>query len=255
MLELYHWEPNGACARVMITLKEKGLDFQSRYVDVLAFEQHAPEFLKLHETGETPVLVRDGEPYYESSYICEYLEDAFPDKPLMPKDALGKWKARAWQKYVDDYLAASVSDLAWQAYGLPAIKTGNFASVEQAVARIPLKERRDVWSEAIGGLSNEKLDKARERVKLTVQKMEEDLGQGDWLAGPEFSLADISVYPYVNYLPKLEPELVNAKTAPKTMAWLKRMGERAGVKAALAMAKTPDPYAAAAPGPEHVRWG
>ena len=81
MLQLYHWEPNGACARVMIALKEKVLEFESRYVDLLAFEQHSPAFLALSGTGETPVLVRDGEAFTESSYVCEHLDEAFPDPP------------------------------------------------------------------------------------------------------------------------------------------------------------------------------
>ena len=256
MLELYHWEPNGASARVLIALKEKGLEFQSRYVDILAFEQHTPDYLTLNESGGTPVLVRDGEAFNESSYICEYLEDAFPGAPaLMPKAPLERWAARAWQKYVDDYLAASVSDLAWAAYGALAIAGRGRASVEDAVAKIPMKERRDVWAAAVAGLGEDVLAKARERVRITIEKMEKDLAAADWLAGPSFSLADISVFPYLNYLPRLEPELVNGTVAPKTMAWLERMNARAGVQAALAMARTPDPYAAAAPGPEHVRWG
>lgn len=255
MLELYHWEPNAACARVLITLKEKGLPFQSRYVDVLAFEQHRPEFLKLNETGETPVLVRDGEAYGESSYICEYLDEAFPEKPLMPAAPLDRWAARAWQKYVDDYLAAAVSDLAWHAYGEPAIPGRPWSAWEGAVAAIPVKERRDVWQTAIRGLGEEALGKARERVRLTVEKIEKDLEGRDWLAPGGFSLADIAVYPFMNYLPRITPELVSATAAPRTMAWLKRMSERPGVKAAEALARTPDPYAVAAPGPEHVRWG
>ncbi len=249
MLELYHWEPNGAGARVMIALAEKGLDYQSRYVDVLAFEQHKPDFMALSATGETPVLVRDGEAYTESSYICEYLDEAFPASPLMPGDALSRWKARAWQKYVDDHLAASVSDLAWHAYGP---KGGNFEAV---AARVPIKERRDVWTRLAKGLGDDQLDKARERVRLWVQKMETDLEAGPWLAGETYSLADIAVYAYAAYLPKLTPDLVGADAAPKTADWLRRMGERPAVKAALAKGRAADPFAAAAPGPEHVRWG
>ena len=255
MLELYHWEPNGASARVLIALKEKGLDFNSRYVDVLAFEQHAPEYLKLNETGETPVLVADGAAMNESSYICEYLDEAYPDTPLMPKDALGRWAARAWQKYVDDYLAAAVSELAWSAYGLDALKRRNGASVRDAVSRISSRPRRDVWTEATAGYDDEQRAKARGRVETTIAKMEDDLSKGDWLAGPSYSLADIAVYAYVNYLPKVTPDLVNETKAPRTMAWLKRTAARPAVQAALAMARTPDPYAAAAPGPERVRWG
>lgn len=252
MLELYHWEPNGACARVMIALKEKGLDFDSRYVDVLAFEQHRPDYLKLNASGETPVLVRDGEPFNESSYICEYLDEAFPERPLMPKAPIDCWAARAWQKYVDDYLAAAVCDLAWHSYGELAV---GGRKIEDAVSAIPAKERRDVWAAAIKGLGEDMVDKGRERVRMAVEKTETDLAGRDWLAPGGFSLADIAVYPFLNYVPRLAPDLLNETVAPRTMAWLKRMSERPGVKAAEAMARTADPYGVAAPGPEHVRWG
>jgi glutathione S-transferase len=249
MMQLYHWEPNAACARVMITLSEKGLEFQSRYVDVLAFEQHGPEFLRLNPSGETPVLVRDGEAYTESSYICEYLDEVSPERPLMPTEPLARWKARAWQKYVDDHLAASVSDLAWHAYGQ---KGDNFEAV---VARVPVRERREVWTRLAKGLGADDLDRAKERIRLCVQKMEADLQAGPWLAGQDYSLGDIAVYAYAAYLPKLAPEMVNAQAAPRTLDWLKRMGERPAVRAALGMGRTADPFATAAPGPEHVRWG
>ena len=252
MLQLYHWEPNGAGARVMIVMAEKGMEFQSYYVDVLAFEQLAPDFHKLSATGETPVLVHSGEAFTESSYICEYLEESFPQTPLMPKDPIGRWQARAWQKYVDDHLAASVSDLAWQAYGAQAIEAGDLTA---GVERMPVRERRDVWTRLGEGLGEATLAKARERVQLTVRKMEQDLASSDWLAGGTYSLADIAVYAYAGYLPRLTPELVDAKTAPRTADWLKRMGERPAVRAAMAMGRSSDPFSLAAPGPEHVRWG
>ena len=149
MIELYHWEPNAASARVLIALKEKGLEFESRYLDVLAFEQHSPDFLALNETGETPVLVRDGDAFNESSFICEYLDETYPEVPLLPKAPIDRWAARAWQKYVDDYLAAAVSDLAWAALGLAALKRRDAARTRAAVARIPSQERRDRWQAAI----------------------------------------------------------------------------------------------------------
>lgn len=252
MLQLYHWEPNGACARVMIAMAEKGMEFQSLYVDVLAFEQHAPDFLKLNETGETPVLVHSGEAFTESSYICEYLDEAYPQTPLMPADPIGRWQARAWQKYVDDHLAASVSDLAWQAYGVQAVRAGDLMA---GVERIPVRERRDVWTRMATGLGDDQLGKARERVELTLQKMEHDLESSGWLAGGVYSLADIAVYAYAAYLPRLTPELLSADKSPRTVDWLKRVGARPAVKATLALGRTSDPFMAAAPGPEHVRWG
>ena len=255
MLELYHWEPSGASARVLIALKEKGLDFESRYVDVLAFEQHRPGFLALNPSGETPVLVDDGEAFTESSFICEYLDEAFPGQALMPGAPIERWAARAWQKYVDDYLAAAVSDLAWRALGQPLMAARDRSQLEAALGRIPMKERRDQWELALDGLGEDMLENARERVRLTLQKTEADLEERDWLAPGGVSLADIAVYPYLRYLPRIERDLVNADTAPRTVAWLERMSARPGVKAAEAMSRTGDPYGVAAPGPEHIRWG
>ncbi len=255
MLELYHWEPNAACARVMIALTEKGVDFQSRYVDLLDFEQHAPAFLELNETGQTPVLVQGGEAFTESSFICEYVDEAFPGAPLMPKAPYDRWKARTWQKYVDDHLAAAVGTLAWYALGSKALNSRDRASVEAAVARIPSRPRQDVWRLAIQGYGDEQLAKDRGRIETTVALLEAELAAADWLAGPAFSLGDIAMFAYVNYLPRVTPDLVSADKAPRTMAWLQRVAARPAVKAALAMSRTGDPFGAAAPGPEHIRWG
>ena len=254
-MELYHWEPNGASGRAMICLAEKGIDFTSHYVDLLNFEQHKPDFLRLHETGEVPVLVRDGEAYWESSYLCEYLDEAFPDKPLMPMEPLLRWEVRAWQKYVDDFVAPSVSDLAWAAYGVPAMKDRDRKDLDALLERVPTKERRDVWQAALAGFSDMQLSVSLERVRKAVWKMEEDLNPTGWLVGSDFSLADIAAFPYVNYLPRLTPRIVNEVDAPYVTAWLKSVAGRPGVRSALAMARTDDPFAVAAPGPEHVRWG
>ena len=251
MLELYHWEPNAASARVLIALKEKGLEFESRYVDVLAFEQHAPGFLALNSAGQVPVLSRDGMAFTEAGAICEYLDEAFPETPLLPAAPIDRWAARAWQKEVDDYLAAAVSDLAWAALGRPALETRGLAEARAAIARIPVKERRDQWERALQSLGPEVLDKARERVRLTVQKVDTDLDGRDWLTPGGYSLADIAVYAYLAYLPRLEPGSLGERTA----AWLARMAERPAVKAAEAMSRTGDPYGVAAPGPEPIRWG
>lgn len=255
MLELYHWEPVGACGRVLITLHEKGIDYQSHYLDVLAFEQHRPEFITLNESGEVPVLVADGTTMNEASYICEYLEETYPQNPLMPEQSLARWAVRVWAKYVDDYVAACASDLAWMALENNNFKQRDSAVIEQAIAAIPMQERRDAWQEAAAGYDADRMQRARERMEELIKKMVQDLASSEWLVHSGYSLADIAVFPYANYLPRVLPDLVNDKNAPHTIAWLKRMQELTAVKEALAMAKHIDPFTIAAPGPEHVRWG
>jgi glutathione S-transferase len=254
MLDLYHWEPNGASARVMICLEEKGLEYSSRYVDVLAFEQYGREFLELNEAGQVPVLVRDGASYTEASAICEYLEEAFPARALMPSDPVGRWRVRVWQKQVDDGLSVAVSELAWHAYGTRAVQLEPAARAA-AIERIAAQERRQAWKAAVAGSSAEQLARARETSAAAIGRLEGDLAEERWLAGASYSLADIAAFCYVKYLPALCPEALNERAAPRVTAWLRSIETRPAVRAALARGRAADPFAVAAPGPEAVRWG
>lgn len=245
MLELYHWEPNGASLRVLAALEEKGLAYTSHFVDVLARENHAEGLVSLNPTGELPVLVHDVRPYFQASYICEYLEDAFPDAPrLMPADPSGKWRARYWQKYADDYIAAAVSDLAWDALGDKRLAALGAKSA-------PTIERQLVWLEHSEPFAVDRLDKACEYVAQAAAKLDEALGDGPWLAGEAFTLADIAMGAWIAYLPSFMPNVLG----PAANFWLDRVLAREAVQAALGKGSAADPFALAAPGPEATRWG
>ncbi|HTX24005.1 MAG TPA: glutathione S-transferase family protein [Steroidobacteraceae bacterium] len=255
MLDLYHWEPHGASARVLIALEEKGLPFTGHYVDVLAFEHHRPQFLKLDANGRVPILVHDEVPYTDATAVCEYLEEAFEDAALMPQEPAGRWQVRAWQKYVDDAFAASVSELAWDAYGARALAALPPDALRAAIERIPAREQREAWSAAVAGLGAEPLARARDRVTAAIRKIEAALGEAAWLAGPRYSLADIAVFSYFKYLPALCPALLSEAAAPRALSWMRAVEARPGVRAALARGRAADAFAVAAPGPEQVRWG
>jgi glutathione S-transferase len=245
MLELHHWEPNGASLRVLAALEEKGLAYTSHFVDVLKRENHGEGYLTLNPTGELPVLVHDGRPYLQSSYICEYLEEAFPDAPkLMPPSPLGKWQVRYWQKYADDYIAAAISDLAWEAFGDRQLAA-------EGAMRAPTPERRVVWLEHSEPFSEDRLAKAREYVAQASAKLEESFEHWPWLAGEAFTLADIAMASWIAYLPKAAPGTLG----PTASEWLARVLARDSVQGALAKGHAQDPFAIAAPGPEATRWG
>ena len=255
LLELYHWEPNGASARVLICLAEKALEFVSRYVDVLAFEQHRAQFLELNPTGEVPVLLHAGRVHTESSAICEYLEEVFPEQPLMPPDPRHRWEVRIWQKHVDDSIAASVSELAWHAYA-PPLDGAQRARLTAEVARAAVApERREAWQAALAGYGPEQLARARTRVLDAAQQAESALTASVWLVGGGYCLADIALFSYFRYLPALLSEDINDAVTPHIMHWLRTLDARAAVQQALAMGRCADPYRVAAPGPEQIRWG
>jgi len=115
MLTLYDFGNSVCCQKVRITLLEKGLTWEARKVDLFKTEQYDPEYLKLNPKGVVPTLVHDGTPIIESTLICEYLDDTFPDPPLVPKDPAERARMRLWSKFVDEGLFDGVTELSFSA--------------------------------------------------------------------------------------------------------------------------------------------
>jgi glutathione S-transferase len=226
----------------MLCLKEKGLEFESRYIDLHRFEQHSPEFVRINPNGQVPALIHDGRIVTESTVINEYLDDVFPQVPLRPRDPVARANMRVWSKFVDEYFCPALSMHGWNRL-IPGIverlKSGEFDAL---LERIPLKEQRDKWkTAATRSFTPEQLEDSRRKMGVSVERMEKILGDGPWLAGAEYSLADINTYSIAAGVPRFFPELMNDKISPRTMDWLKRMNERPAVKAALGMARKPPP--------------
>jgi len=80
---------------VFVTLREKGLAFDTVTLDLNAAQQHAADFARLSLTQRVPTLVEGDFALSESSAITEYLEQAYPGTPVYPADP--KLRARARQ--------------------------------------------------------------------------------------------------------------------------------------------------------------
>jgi len=236
MLELYHAEPVANSMKPLICLKEKGLDFVSHYVDLLRFEQHDPAFVKINPNGQVPVLVHDGAVITESTVINEYLEDVFPEVPLRPADPVARARMRVWSKFVDEYFCPALSMIGWHFMVRRIAKAIAKDEFEKLLERIPLPEQRQKWATVAGeSFTEEQLADSRRRCGLSIQRMESILEKYKWLAGDEYSLADLNSYSMVAGMPRLMPEHMNENNAPRSLEWLARMDERPAVKAALAM--------------------
>src|SRR6266850_748038 len=241
MLELYHGEPSANSMKPMLLLKEKGIDFVSHYLDLGKFDQHKPEFVKVNANGQVPVLVHDGAIITESTVINEYLEDVFPEPPLRPKDAVARARMRIWSKFVDEYFCPALSILGWQAIIPGFVKDLTPEQLEEKISKIPLKEQQDKWRTAAKSFSTEVLTESRRKVRTSIDKMEAALQASRWLAGENYSLADINTYSMVAAMPRLMPDIVNPKDTPRIVAWLDVMNARPAVKAALGMSRRPLP--------------
>jgi len=263
MLELYHWEPNTFSLAALIGLNEKALDYKSRYIDWINFEQYAGKGPRLNIEAECnpeqegPML-KDGDTLISDSFfLLEYLDDAYPQNPLKMREAHGDWEVQVWGRFLGEQAAPAVSSLGGHRYLAPLLKEKQINNAGEILERMPTQERKAAWSEAISdSYSEESLSDSRRKAGLMIERIEKALADGaNWLVEDTYTMADIEAFALANSLPKLLPDVANATASPKFMAWLERMRARPAVRKALATSRTGKPDEAFAPGPEHSRWG
>ncbi|MBC7986812.1 MAG: glutathione S-transferase family protein [Sphingomonadaceae bacterium] len=237
MIILYHYVPVANGGKVLIALHEKGIAFESRWVDLHKFEQHEPDYLKINPEGQVPTLVDDGQAITQTSVINEYLEDAYPDAPkLRPDQPLEIARMRQWNKYIDDQVMQAVSIHGWQVNAGAIARAHSDEDFGRLVARIPLEQQRIKWRTAREGFPQEKLDEATRQVEEAVARVEEALANGPWLLGEFYSLCDINFFAYCGgALERMFPAIGNRETCPRVMDWVERMNARPGVARAMAI--------------------
>jgi len=239
MLTIYHWEPNANSGKPIIAALEKGVAFESRYVDLLSFDQHSPEYLKINPNGTIPGMVHDGVLVAESTAMMEYIDAAFVGPPLRPSDPFERWRMRWWCRFFDQFVGPSVSMIGWSFFVGPAMRGRDPEELKARIARIPLKERRVAWSKAIyGTFSAEELAESRRRIALGVEQLEAALGERPWVAGMTYSIADIVGFNMLAGLPLMSAEEASDQKTPRLMEWLRKINERPAAQKALELGRT-----------------
>ncbi len=259
MLELYHWEPNTYFLKPLIALGEKQVTFTSRWFDPTELEQFAPTFPRdvsseLQLEREGPLLAHAGRLISSSFFMLEYIAASFPGVDLFPGDAFQHYRIRAWGQVLTA-VGADVSALGCARYLAPRLRQ-HASALRSQLERIEPLERRQAWSAVIDGLYDDKAISAiKDRLKRPLQRLESTLGQSPWLAGPDYSIADIDAFAFLASLPTLAPELVSEGATPRIADFLQRMHQRKAVQTALAFSRTGSPFESFIPGAEPSRWG
>jgi glutathione S-transferase len=227
MLELYHSGLTTCSKQVRHCLREKGLPYKSRYVELWRYENLSPAYLKLNPNGVVPTLVHDGTPIINSFCINEYIEDAFPEPPLRPADLRERARMRYWAWTADEVhlqlarltharmLQAMVRDLSPQ-------------DQKFMLDHTPVPEKRERWRVLVeGGYSPGQLRSALEQIVFVFGRMEAELAQrGPWLAGATFSLGDISMLAIVHRMFEIDPDQVDRSRFPRLNEWWDRIMAR-----------------------------
>lgn len=170
MLKLYDHPLSPYAQKVKIALREKGVPFETILPGGLGAGGAAGEFLAANPRAEVPALVADDVAIFDSTVILEYIEDRWPDPPLLPATPAERARVRMLEEVMDTHFEA----INW---GLSEIRWFRRAEGE-------LAER--ITSEA-----------ARQTTGFFAY-LERQLADRAWFNGAAFGWGDLVVAPYVN---------------------------------------------------------
>jgi glutathione S-transferase len=232
MLELYN-NVNSVCAqKVRIALHEKDQQVEEHLL-TLQGDQNEPGYLKLNPNGVVPTLVHNGTVVTESSLILYYIDDAFPEPPLMPPTPAARHRVRLYNKLIDEYVHNSCTIMTFATAFRPRFLKMAREEWLAEINKAPLKRRAEYKRSVIEhGLDSEFVKDALHQHKKLISWMATDLKNGPYLAGDVFSNADCAVIPYILRLELLKLGEV-WRNEPAIVDWWSRVRERASVRSAI----------------------
>ncbi len=108
MRRLYTFFRSSTSYRLRIALNLKGLEWEARHVSLPRMEHRASDYMELNPQGLLPALIEDdGAVLAQSLAIMEYLDERYPDPPLLPGDAL----ARAYVRSLSQIIGCDIHPL------------------------------------------------------------------------------------------------------------------------------------------------
>jgi glutathione S-transferase len=197
IIQLYFAKASTFAQRTRVVLLEKKIDFTAIEIDL----QNKPKgYAQISRYGKVPAIQHGDLTLYESAIINEYLDEVFPELPLLPQDAGARAIARIWIDYANTRF-------------VPAFN--KFLRGKDAQER---NQGQREFLEALLYLEQEGLAQS---------------GQGPYWFGEAFSLVDISFYPWFERLPLLEHfrKFTLPAETPRLQAWWDVVRDRPSIQA------------------------
>ena len=235
MLELYHHGSSVCAAKVRLALGEKKVSWTGHYIDILRGDQFTPEYRALNSKAVVPTLVHDDKVIVESTVICEYIDEVFAEPPLKPASAIGRAEMRLWTKAVDEVLHPMCAEITFASSHRHTIARLGPEKLAEFLASTPPRSVTPRWHArkkeiVTRGFEAPAVGDAFRAYDDFLGEMENALKSRPWLAGDSFSLADISVIPYVNRLDMLGMHEMWTLSRPRLTGWFERCRARSTFK-------------------------
>jgi glutathione S-transferase len=209
MIKLYDFLSCPYGQKVRIVLAEKALTYDFVPVDLTQHENRKPDFLRLNPFGRVPVLVDDDTTIYDSTIVNEYLEDEYPEPPVLPLVGSSAMRSRA--RLFEDFADTSFTP-----------------PVGQLIAEVSKPEaERD----------QTRVQRLHQSVERVLDYVNHELQGNNFLAG-EFSVADIAFAPRMLVLNEIGIDVLGNNRG-NVDAWIKRMLERPSIRNLQGVAAVP----------------
>ena len=227
---LYHHGSSVCAAKVRLAMAEKDLEWNGVYIDILKGEQFNPDYLKLNPKGVVPTLVHDDLVIPDSTVIIEYLDQIAPDTSVHPKDPWSRAQVRYWTKAVDEDLHPACGAVTFVcSHRHTVLKNLGPKGAEEFLASTPPISVTSDWKSLKDAFVRYGFDApgASDKVKLYdtyLKKMDKALENKQWLVEDTFSIADISMVPYVNRLAMMSMRgMWDNNRLPNVEKWFNRV--------------------------------
>jgi glutathione S-transferase len=199
MITLYHYWDSFYSFKVRLCLEEKELDWESRNINLMRFENLAPGYLRVNPDGLVPTLVHDGATITESSIINEYLDGCFPAPALRPADEVALARMRYWVGVEEEQLFKAVRPVTLNLIMKKIFQTYSDAEMDAFLAAHPkqyaLGYLKKTFKEPVDAAA---VEKGRRALRSAFESMDRELQTRPWLAGDAYSLADIAAAPVID---------------------------------------------------------
>ncbi len=222
MITLYEFRASPYCGKVRKVLEFKKLPFEAVEVSFLARRQPR----ELSGQGKVPVIKDGDRVVADSTAIALYLEERYPEPPILPRDGAARARAMLLEDWVDETFADSavpakmlppgnaerVAKLSTEAQGNPwLLRTLQpFAGM---VLRSYIRRRRQ---------QGRTLERIRKDFEGHLDLVEQALAGADFVAGDAPTLPDFAIYGFLSTMDGLEGfEVVPRR--PRLWAWYGRM--------------------------------